>query len=167
MFQGLPGATVFSVSSQFSSIAASSAEEGKMCHRPSCCSLNLPSSSAALIPREVRVSCKHTMAPDTYSVCVSRVKRMEVTLFVLPSDEPEFEMQNKTILLPVFSFQEVCILNPFRQSMPHPQTCLYEQSHTDTVRSLLTAISTPYIVAVKICFQPLMHSPHASHGAKM
>ncbi|XP_070834949.1 nuclear receptor coactivator 7 isoform X2 [Chaetodon trifascialis] len=52
---GLAGATVFSVSSQFNTVGASSAEEGKMCHRPSRCSLNLPSSSAALIPRELVV----------------------------------------------------------------------------------------------------------------
>ncbi|KAM8737017.1 oxidation resistance protein 1 isoform 2-T2 [Acanthopagrus schlegelii] len=53
--RGLPGDTVFSVSSQFSGVAVSSAEEGKMGHRPSRSSLNLPSSSAALISRELLV----------------------------------------------------------------------------------------------------------------
>ncbi|XP_051252276.1 oxidation resistance protein 1 isoform X2 [Dicentrarchus labrax] len=54
--RGLPGDTVFSVSSQFNSIGTSSAEEGKMGHRPSQFSANLPSSSAAtLIPRDLIV----------------------------------------------------------------------------------------------------------------
>nr|XP_046268609.1 nuclear receptor coactivator 7 isoform X2 [Scatophagus argus] len=51
----VPGDTVFSVSSQFSSISASSAEECKTGHHPSRSSLNLPSSSVTLIPRELVV----------------------------------------------------------------------------------------------------------------
>ncbi|XP_034715130.1 nuclear receptor coactivator 7 isoform X2 [Etheostoma cragini] len=51
--RGLPGDTVFSVSSQF--IGTTTAEDGKMAHRPSICSSNLPSSSATLIPRELFV----------------------------------------------------------------------------------------------------------------
>ncbi|KAA8582121.1 hypothetical protein FQN60_008861 [Etheostoma spectabile] len=50
--RGLPGDTVFSVASQFNSIGTSSAEEGKMAHRPSICSSKLSSSSATFIPRE-------------------------------------------------------------------------------------------------------------------
>ncbi|KAM9341529.1 oxidation resistance protein 1 [Symphorus nematophorus] len=50
--RGLPGDTVFSVSSQLNSVGASSAEEAKMDHLPSRSSLNLQSSSATLIPRE-------------------------------------------------------------------------------------------------------------------
>ncbi|KAM7375949.1 hypothetical protein PAMP_005707 [Pampus punctatissimus] len=50
--RGLPGDTVSSVSSQFSSSASSLAEEGKVGRRPSHSSSQLSSSSAALIPRE-------------------------------------------------------------------------------------------------------------------
>ncbi|XP_027130604.1 oxidation resistance protein 1 isoform X2 [Larimichthys crocea] len=53
--RGLPGDTVFSVSSQYNSIGASSGEEGKMSHCPSRSSSNLPALSAALIPRELVV----------------------------------------------------------------------------------------------------------------
>ncbi|XP_008283591.1 nuclear receptor coactivator 7 isoform X2 [Stegastes partitus] len=54
--RGLPGDTVFSVSSKFNSVAGSSAEESKMGHRPSHTSTQPPSSSsAALIPRELVV----------------------------------------------------------------------------------------------------------------
>ncbi|XP_018519061.1 oxidation resistance protein 1 isoform X1 [Lates calcarifer] len=49
---GLPGDTVFSVSSQFSSNGPPSAEESRMGQCPSSNSSNLFSSSAALIPRE-------------------------------------------------------------------------------------------------------------------
>ncbi|XP_040916637.1 nuclear receptor coactivator 7 isoform X2 [Toxotes jaculatrix] len=52
---GLPGDTVFSVSSQFSSNGTSSAEESKMGSRSSHTSSNVFSSSAALIPRELVV----------------------------------------------------------------------------------------------------------------
>ncbi|XP_031703698.1 nuclear receptor coactivator 7 isoform X1 [Anarrhichthys ocellatus] len=50
--RGLPGDTVFSVSSQFNSNGTSSVEEGKIGHRPSVCTSDLPSSSATLVPRE-------------------------------------------------------------------------------------------------------------------
>ncbi|XP_070776155.1 nuclear receptor coactivator 7 [Enoplosus armatus] len=50
--RGLSGDTVFSISSQFNSNGVSSAEEGKMGHRPSLFSSDVPSSSATLIPRE-------------------------------------------------------------------------------------------------------------------
>lgn len=56
--QGVPGDTVYSVSSQFNNNGTSSGEESKMSHRTSS---NVSSSSASLIPREVRVSCKHIM----------------------------------------------------------------------------------------------------------
>ncbi|XP_029982541.1 nuclear receptor coactivator 7 isoform X2 [Sphaeramia orbicularis] len=52
---GLPGDTVFSISSQFHSNGTSSAEEGKMGHCPPQTSLNTSSSSATLIPRELVV----------------------------------------------------------------------------------------------------------------
>ncbi|XP_042243792.1 oxidation resistance protein 1 isoform X2 [Thunnus maccoyii] len=51
--RGLPGDTVFSVSSQFNSGATPLAEEGKVGHRPSHSSSELSSSSATLIPREL------------------------------------------------------------------------------------------------------------------
>ncbi|XP_034418471.1 nuclear receptor coactivator 7 isoform X2 [Cyclopterus lumpus] len=50
--RGLPGDTVFSVSSQFNSNNTSSVEEGKIGHHPSICTSNEPSSSATLVPRE-------------------------------------------------------------------------------------------------------------------
>ncbi|XP_059208784.1 nuclear receptor coactivator 7 isoform X2 [Centropristis striata] len=53
--RGLPGDTVFSVSSQFNSNGSASTEEGKMAHISSVCSSNLTSSSATLIPRELVV----------------------------------------------------------------------------------------------------------------
>lgn len=53
--RGLPGDTVFSVSSKFNSNGASSAEESKMAHRASHTSAQPPSSSASLIPRELVV----------------------------------------------------------------------------------------------------------------
>ncbi|XP_054469550.1 nuclear receptor coactivator 7 isoform X2 [Anoplopoma fimbria] len=52
---GLPGDSVFSVSSQFNGNGTSSAEEGKMGHRPPICTSNVPSSSATLVPRELVV----------------------------------------------------------------------------------------------------------------
>ncbi|KAI3367670.1 hypothetical protein L3Q82_026501 [Scortum barcoo] len=59
----LSGDTVFSVSSQFNGNGAPSAEEGKMGHRPSHSSLNVSSSSAALIPREQLVVPKGKNTP--------------------------------------------------------------------------------------------------------
>ncbi|KAM6917043.1 oxidation resistance protein 1 isoform 2-T2 [Lycodopsis pacificus] len=53
--RGLPGDTVFSVSSQFNSNGTSSVEEGKIGHRPAVCTSDLPSSSATLVPRELVV----------------------------------------------------------------------------------------------------------------
>ncbi|XP_069543787.1 nuclear receptor coactivator 7 isoform X2 [Brachyistius frenatus] len=51
--RGLPGDTVFSVSSKFNGNGASSAEKSKMSQRPSHTSTQPFSSSAALIPREL------------------------------------------------------------------------------------------------------------------
>ncbi|CAK6956886.1 nuclear receptor coactivator 7 [Scomber scombrus] len=51
--KGLPGDTVFSVSSQFSSNATPLAEEGKVGHCPSQSSSQLSSSSATTVPREL------------------------------------------------------------------------------------------------------------------
>ncbi|XP_074465813.1 nuclear receptor coactivator 7 isoform X2 [Sebastes fasciatus] len=54
--RGLPGDTVFSVSSQFNSNGPSSAEEGKLGQRPSICSSTLPSlTPATLLSRELVV----------------------------------------------------------------------------------------------------------------
>ncbi|XP_029316323.1 nuclear receptor coactivator 7 isoform X2 [Cottoperca gobio] len=53
--RGLPGDTVFSVSSLFNSTGPSSAEEGKMGDRPAICSSNSTSSSATLITRKLVV----------------------------------------------------------------------------------------------------------------
>ncbi|XP_068582421.1 oxidation resistance protein 1 isoform X2 [Cebidichthys violaceus] len=53
--RGLPGDMVFSVSSQFNSNGTSSVEDGDTGHRPSSCTSNAPSSSAALVPGELLV----------------------------------------------------------------------------------------------------------------
>ncbi|TNN55324.1 Oxidation resistance protein 1 [Liparis tanakae] len=50
--RGLPGDTVFSVSSHFTSNDTSSVEEGQIDHQPTICTSNVPSSSATLVPRE-------------------------------------------------------------------------------------------------------------------
>jgi len=62
VFQGLPGDTVFSVSSHFNGNNTSSVEKGQIDHHPTICSSNVRSSSATLVPREVSVTCKQMMA---------------------------------------------------------------------------------------------------------
>ncbi|XP_023249518.1 nuclear receptor coactivator 7-like isoform X3 [Seriola lalandi dorsalis] len=103
--RGLPGDTVFSVSSQFNSNSTSSAEESKMGHHPSHTPSNVPSSSASLIPREQLVvpkgkntsqgSSQPELKPDSDPKEKPKAEKDQDCLDILPalphSPSPEAE----------------------------------------------------------------------------
>nr|XP_020446527.1 nuclear receptor coactivator 7-like isoform X2 [Monopterus albus] len=89
--RGLPGDTVFSISSQFNSHGTSSVEDSKMAHCPSHTSSNVSSSPAVLIPRE-------PVIPEEKSTSTSHgSSQSELIPESDPKEKPEMEADQDSL----------------------------------------------------------------------
>ncbi|XP_056282508.1 oxidation resistance protein 1 isoform X3 [Pseudoliparis swirei] len=89
--RGLPGDTVFSVSSHFNGNNTSSVEKGQIDHHPTICSSNVRSSSATLVPRELVVPKGRNSSTGQELDSDSDPKREAEADFLPQSPSPEAE----------------------------------------------------------------------------
>ncbi|XP_022605959.1 oxidation resistance protein 1-like isoform X2 [Seriola dumerili] len=182
--RGLPGDTVFSVSSQFNSNGTSSAEESKMGHHPSHTPSNVPSSSASLIPRELVVpkgkntsqgSSQPELKPDSDPKEKPKAEKDQDCLDTLPapphSPSPEAEYDKlldvEAVPLPdgqlcLLALPPECCQGEGPEVMPYLKLfCRYITDRKGVVSGILL------VTANKIFFDPFKTLPLVKeHGCE-
>ncbi|XP_056249132.1 oxidation resistance protein 1 isoform X1 [Seriola aureovittata] len=183
--RGLPGDTVFSVSSQFNSNSTSSAEESKMGHHPSHTPSNVPSSSASLIPREQLVvpkgkntsqgSSQPELKPDSDPKEKPKAEKDQDCLDILPAlpHSPSLEAEYDKLLdveavplpdgqLCLLALPPECCQGEGPEVMPYLKLfCRYITDRKGVVSGILL------VTANKIFFDPFKTLPLVKeHGCE-
>ncbi|XP_056249133.1 oxidation resistance protein 1 isoform X2 [Seriola aureovittata] len=182
--RGLPGDTVFSVSSQFNSNSTSSAEESKMGHHPSHTPSNVPSSSASLIPRELVVpkgkntsqgSSQPELKPDSDPKEKPKAEKDQDCLDILPAlpHSPSLEAEYDKLLdveavplpdgqLCLLALPPECCQGEGPEVMPYLKLfCRYITDRKGVVSGILL------VTANKIFFDPFKTLPLVKeHGCE-